>query len=249
MWDDSTGQPVQAIQQQQVSLTPLQAAQQDPGVDLNLKATAAISLTAGATLGTIGWLTGGARRGIGLILGTALAATAVVAGPELVKRPNQAWVLIKHPQHWWLAQDGLRIRREGYEAEQRAFGSVKADRTVADAYRHAFTAANFTLHMMEHRGLGDTAAAALALEIGVANEKDGKPDINSPTAQMDLYNNQVGVDIVGNGRNADGSWMTTEQIEAQVMRAAETGRLMRVSDDGSRLTATTEDDVARAQQR
>lgn len=202
-------------------------------------------------MGLIGELTATPVRKVLLAATGAIGIAALIDGPsdfvehvklmpKLVKRaiedPHQTWFVVSHPNRPWLYSMGYEILNDSHAAERRNFGKADAIDNEGDAFRHAYAAALMTLRAMRDHGVSQSKAAALSHEAGVAHESDGADNpAGKLSSRMDLYNNQVGIKLVGSGR-VDGIWLSEQELERKVLDALENGKLREIDPDQKRLT-------------
>ena len=177
----------------------------------------------------------GARAAAGTA-GTGMAAFAAFKFPEhkfgFVLRN-----LFTAPWAGWVA---LRDSRAAIAQTAKLFGGDgrAADNLGRDAFRHAYWSAMMVRNMQRDHGVTATRADDLARQVGIAQENDASLNLNSLSRQMDVHNNGTGRQLAGSGRDADGTWLTDEQLRDRVLTAMQGGKL-KVFDGPGKLRATS----------
>lgn len=148
---------------------------------------------------------------------------------------HEIGVLLSNPTKPWIYGEATGAFDDASAAEAQLFGPERHIDDSVDAFRHAYGSALLALRMMEHHGMNAADAAQLTTDIGNAHEADGTPE-SALAHQMDESNNESGLSLLGDGKNADGSWMTDDQLRDRILQAMRSGGLVRIDD--TRLVPT-----------
>lgn len=229
---------------------------------LSLPATLALTVGLGAAVGMLllrprgvggaGALLRGLRNGalVGAGTGVALLGLDRLTGGQVqhqldlafLNRLSQIGFVLRHPTKPWLGPTTLAAAGDARDAQHRHYGSHDPRDGAPDAFRHAYGAALLALRMMREHGLEEAEARRLAHEAGEAHEADGQD--NTPMAyQMDLANNTAGLEVLGDGHAADGSWISEQALQRGVLEAMANGCML-VIDAAAGATALRTTTVA-----
>jgi hypothetical protein len=158
----------------------------------------------------------------------------------IAQAPRQAMVFATEFRRPWLVQVADAAHRKTLTVQKRLFEGHHVDDSV-DAWRHAYGSGLMKLRLMRDRDLSEVEAGALTIRLGEAHEADGFENGSALAAEMDLENNRRGVDLLGNGRTLDGTWITERAWRNKVLASMENGDLLRIDGDPPVLVPTTAD--------
>ena len=168
----------------------------------------------------------GLTAGAGLVLADQRSDGGVTRAvpPLSMFTRNQLYVLARHPLHPMLGVAALRAASEAVRARGEAYGKSTIPDAGDDAFRHAYGSALLATRLMRS-GTRNTTAARMTLEIGMAHEDDATRDPANLPRRMDLHNDEIGVELAGNGRDSFGHWLDGAQLQARVYAAMASGQL------------------------
>lgn len=162
----------------------------------------------------------------------------------MLHSPHQTAFVIRNFDKPWLYKESQRASAAAHALVNDTFGVGSHIDDAGDAVRHAFASAYLKVNVMRDHGLTQARAAKLVHNAGVAHELDGADNPHALSRIMDLANNGVGVELVGDGRlpaaGAD-SWLDAAQIRDRVLSTLRTGGLQRIGDNNTLIPTSVKD--------
>lgn len=133
---------------------------------------------------------------------TALAGVATSSGVGLGEIASKAWAhrtelnaagfFLRNPTKPWLLPFSVETINHANSTTGSAFSKLGLD-DGSDAFRHAYTAAQFVQRLTTERGIGRDAAMRLTRAAGIAHEDDTRGEWLPARREMDTHNNEVGM--------------------------------------------------------
>lgn len=192
---------------------------------------------------TMGMAVGGAAAGVAAILDRVTGNHLGSGRDFIVRNRHTIWMLMQHPTRPWIGSLGRRTYADAESVQAAAYGARHTTDDGGDAFRHAYGSAVFALRMMRDHGVSPEDARSIVIAAGHAHELDTWAGNTLAAHAMDEHNNAVGAKIAEDGRRADGTWLSENDIRSRVVDAVAGGQLQRLAPGSQSLIATGPSDL------